>query len=279
MSIFEEAKVDCHNHVLDPARFAYADGVAYRPAGQEIGSQAQHQAVMDAYGVRHALVVGPNSGYGLDNRCLLDVLAQSQGRFKGIAVVPLGVDRATLHALQAGGVVGIAFNATVHGAAYYAEHPATPGLLRQLAELGMFINVQVEHDQMALLAPMLLDGGAHILIDHCGRPAPADGLQQPGFQAVLGLAKSGRATVKLSGFQKFSAQAWPYADAKPYVDALIDAYRLDACVWASDWPYLKATERLDYGVGLRLIESWLPDAADRRRLLWDTPRRLLGFID
>ena len=277
MSIFEEAKVDCHNHVLDPARFAYAADVSYRPAGQEIGSQVQHRAVMDAYGVRHALVVGPNSGYGLDNRCLLDVLAQSQGLFKGIAVVPLDVALATLVRLQAAGVVGIAFNATIHGAAHYAEHPAMPALLRQLAELGMFINVQVEPDQMALLAPVLLASGAPILIDHCGRPSPADGLQQPGFQAVLALAKSGRATVKLSGLQKFSAQSWPYADTKPYVDALIDAYTLDACVWASDWPYLKAGERLDYGVGLKLIEAWLPDAAHRQRLLWDTPRRLLGF--
>lgn len=277
MDIFAQAKVDCHNHVLDPARFAYAADVAYRPAGQEIGSQAQHRAVMDAYGVRHALVVGPNSGYGLDNRCLLDVLARSAGRFKGIAVVPLQADLALLAGLKAAGVVGIAFNATFYGVAHYAQHPATPALLRHLAELDMFINVQVEGDQMAALAALLAASGARILIDHCGRPTPAAGLHQPGFAAVLGLAKTGRAAVKLSGLQKFSAQPWPYADARPFVDALIDAYTLDACVWASDWPYLKAEQRLDYGVSLRLVESWLPDPADRQRLLWDTPRRLLGF--
>ena len=62
MSIFDEPKVDCHNHVLDPARFAYADDVPYRPAGQEIGSRDQHRRVMDVYGLRHALVVEPNSG-------------------------------------------------------------------------------------------------------------------------------------------------------------------------------------------------------------------------
>ena len=99
MNLFDQPKVDCHNHVLDPARFAYAEGVAYRPAGQEIGTQAQHRAVMDAYGVRHALVVGPNSGYGEDNRCLLDTLARSEGRFKGIAVVPNDASRETLLAL------------------------------------------------------------------------------------------------------------------------------------------------------------------------------------
>lgn len=276
MSVFDEPKVDCHNHVLDPARFAYAPDVAYCPAGQEIGSRAQHAAVMASYGARHALLVGPNSGYGHDNRCLLDALAYSGGRFKGIAVVAHDSGRDELLRLKAAGVVGIAFNATIHGVAHFGD--AAP-LLRRLADLDMFVQFQVEGDQMAALAPMLLASGARLLIDHCGRPVPAAGLHQAGVQAVLGLAKSGRAAVKLSGYQKFSAGPWPYADVKPYFDTLVDAFTLDACLWGSDWPFLKATERLDVGPLLHLVQDWLPDAADRRRLFWDTPRRLFGFAD
>ena len=280
MSLFDEPKVDCHNHVLDPARFAYAADVAYRPAGAEIGTRAQHAAVMAAYGVRHALIVGPNSGYGPDNRCLLDALAHSGGAFKGIAVVANDCGRDELQRLKAAGIVGVAFNATIFGTAHYA---GTAPLLRRLAELDLFVQVQVEHDQMAALAPLLVASGARILIDHCGRPTPGAGLQQPGFQAVLALgktlARSGRATVKLSGFQKFSTQPLPYADARPYFDALVEAYTPDACVWASDWPFLKAAERVDIGPLLHLMADWLPDAADRRRLFWDTPCRLFGFGD
>jgi predicted TIM-barrel fold metal-dependent hydrolase len=274
MSIFEEAKIDCHNHVLDPARFAYADDVAYRPAGQEIATRSQHADVMDAYGVRHALLVGPNSGYGTDNRCLLDAIARGRGRFKGIAVVPNDVGRAELERLKAAGVVGVAFNTTVNGVAYYAN--AAP-LLRLLAELDLFVQVQVEHDQLLTLTPQLLASGARVLIDHCGRPTPSAGLGQRGFQALLAMARSGRATVKLSGFQKFSAESAPYHDAERFVRALVEAFTLDACLWASDWPFLKAAQRLDYGPLLKLVEQWFPDATDRRRLLWDTPRRLFGF--
>lgn len=274
MNIFDEPKIDAHCHVLDPARFPYAANVAYRPAGQEIGTLAQYQSVMDAYGVRHALLVGPNSGYGTDNRCLLDAIARGRGRFKGIAVVPNDVSRAELERLKAAGVVGVAFNATVHGVDHYA---ATAGLLRMLADLDLFIQAQVEHDQLVPLAPMLMRSGARILIDHCGRPTPAAGLAQPGFQALLALARTGRATVKLSGYQKFSAEPPPYDDAQPFVRALIDAFSLDACVWASDWPFLKAPERLDVGPLLRAVERLLPDAGDRQRLLWDTPRRLFEF--
>ena len=274
MNVFVEPKIDCHNHVLDPARFAYADEVAYKPSGQEIGTRQQHEAVMDAYGIRHALIVGPNSGYGYDNRCLLDALAASHGRFKGIAVVPNDTSSDTLRALKAQGIVGIAFNPTVHGLAHYANATA---LMRRLADLDMFVQVQVAQDQMAEWAPALLDSGAHLLIDHCGRPDPSQGLNQAGFQAVLSLARSGRATVKLSGLQKISPHGWPFADAMPYVEALIDAYTLDNCLWASDWPYLKATERVDVGPLLLWFQKLLADPRDRRRLFWETPCRVLQF--
>src|SRR6478672_4734475 len=88
MSVYDEPKVDCHCHVLDPARFPYGEASVYRPAGQEIGTAAQFTRVMDAFGATHALLVGPNSGYEQDNRCLLDAIANGAGRFKGIAVVP-----------------------------------------------------------------------------------------------------------------------------------------------------------------------------------------------
>lgn len=274
MNIYDEPKIDCHNHVLDPARFPYAPDTAYRPAGQEISPAAQLHKVMDAYGVRYSLVVGPNSGYGLDNRCLLDAIAHSQGRFKGIAVVTNDVSQAELERLKAAGVVGVAFNATIHGSAYYAD---TEPLLARLAALDMFIQVQVEHDQLVPLVPLLERSGARILIDHCGRPTPEAGLVQPGFQALLALARTGRASVKLSGYGKFSREPHPFADTRAYVQALLDAFTPDACVWASDWPFLKASERLDYGPLLKLLEQLLPDATDRRKVLWDTPRRLFGF--
>jgi len=88
MSIFTEAKIDSHCHVLEPARFPYPEHIAYKPAGQEMGSATYFRAVMQCHGVQHALLVGPNSGYGTDNRCLLDAIAAAPQAFKGIAVVP-----------------------------------------------------------------------------------------------------------------------------------------------------------------------------------------------
>jgi predicted TIM-barrel fold metal-dependent hydrolase len=50
-------------------------------------------------------------------------------------------------------------------------------------------------------------------------------------------------------------------------------------MWASDWPYLRATQRQDYGPLVELAETLFPDPAERRSLLCDTPRRLFGFGD
>ena len=274
MSVFDEPKIDTHCHVLDPARFAYAADVAYRPAGQEIAPLDQYLQVMDAYGIRHALFVGPNSGYGLDNRCLIDAIACGNGRFKGIAVVRNDTDRAALLALRAAGVIGVALNATVMG----TDHCANAGaLLRMLAELDMLLSLQVEHDQLVALRPLVEGSGVRVMIDHGGRPSAAHGVDQPGFRALLAMARNGRTAVKLSGYQKFSSKPPPYDDTQPFIDALIDAFTLDNCLWASDWPFLKAAQRLDVGPLLRQVERLLPDAADRRKLFWDTPRRWLGF--
>lgn len=274
MNIFDEPKIDCHVHVLDPWRFPYRADTHYRPAGQETGTYEQLDALFAAYGTRHAVIVGPNSGYGLDNTCLLAALARAAGRHRGIAVVRNDIARDELVALKAQGIVGVAWNATFYGVPYYDD--AAP-LLAHLRDLDLCVSVQVEHDQMTALAPMLADSGVTVLVDHCGRPTADAGLGQGGFRAVLALAATGRAYVKLSGVAKITPDAFPYAPAQPYVAALLAAYTPGRCLWASDWPYLRATARMDYGVLLKHVERVLPDPADRRRVLWDTPRALFGF--
>ena len=272
--VFAELKIDCHVHVLDPARFPYRANTHYAPIGQEIGTAAQLAQVMDAYGTTRALLVGPNSGYGLDNSCMLDTLARGEGRYKGIGVVANNATFDELRRLQANGVIGVAWNVTHYGVDYYRD--AQP-LLEKLVALDMFVDIQVEHNQLIRMMPLLARSGVRLLVDHCGRPTLEAGLDQPGFRALLELGATKRAFVKLSGFAKFSHEPAPHRDAGPFVAALVDAFSLDYCLWASDWPYLRAPVHVDYGVLLHVMLAMFPDAPDRRKLLWDTPRQLLGF--
>lgn len=275
MSIFDEPKVDTHCHLLDPTQFAYAPDVAYRPQGQEVGSQTCFEQVMACYGVRHALLVQPNSGYNYDNRCLLHALATGQGRFKGVVVVPNDTEIETLRRLQQQGVVGVAFNAALHGVPHYAD---IEPLLQNLAELGLWAQFQVEGDQLDELMPLLdrCDSRLRLMFDHCGRPLAAAGVAQSGFQTLLALGRERRAVVKISGEVKFSNSVFPFDDTRPYVDALLQAFGLEHCLWASDWPHLRAPYRLDYGPLLKRWERHF-SPAERRQIMWSNPVRLFGF--
>ncbi|MET4389143.1 putative TIM-barrel fold metal-dependent hydrolase [Bradyrhizobium sp. F1.4.3] len=274
MTLPAGSKIDCHIHVIDPVRFPYGANTPYRPSGQEIAPAAQLIRVFDAFDVRHALVVATNTGYGSDSRILLDALKQGGGRFRGVAVVENEVDIKELERLKAAGVIGVAFNVPFHGADYYLK---TAPLLEKLTSLGLFLQIQVENDQLIPLLPLIEKSPVRLVFDHCGRPSIAQGLQGKAFQALLAIGRERDAHVKLSGYYKFSQQPHAYEDAWPFIAALVDAFTLDRCVWGSDYPFLRAPERLDYGPLLAVLTRLFPDPDDQRRLLWRTPAKLLGF--
>lgn len=266
--------IDCHCHVLDPKRFPYRADTRYAPSGQEIAPFEHLIRVLDFHAVRHAVIVGTNSGYGEDMRPVLDAIDRAEGRFKGVAVVPADAGTAALAALKARGIVGVAFNAPFHTPEYYA---GSQDLLHRLADLDLLLDLQVRGDQLLGFLDPIGRSGVRLVIDHCGRPDPALGLEQPGFAALLALGRAGRTVVKLSGFSQFSHQPHPYADTHPFVRALLAAFGPAHCVWGSDWPFLRAPERIDYGPLLNLLENLIPDAAQRHQVLQATPARLFGF--
>jgi predicted TIM-barrel fold metal-dependent hydrolase len=125
--------------------------------------------------------------------------------------------------------------------------------------------------------PLLTQTGVRVMIDHCGRPDLAKGLQEPGFQTLLELGRGGNAVIKLSGPFRYSQQAWGYTDTDAAVAELIKAFTLNNCVWGSDWPFVRHDARVDYGPMLACAKRWLPDANHYRKVLCENPARLFGF--
>lgn len=141
----------------------------------------------------------------------------------------------------------------------------------------MIADVQVAGDQLSALSPLLTETGVRVVVDRCGRPDPAAGLDAPGFRELLRLGAQGRWVVKPSGPVKFSARPHPYDDVWPHIRALLEVFGPDRCVWGSDWPFLRAPERVDYGPLLGLFAELVPDESDRIRILRDTAFREFGF--
>jgi predicted TIM-barrel fold metal-dependent hydrolase len=274
LSLLSQPKIDCHHHVIDPAQFPYPADSTYQPAGPEVGTAAYYEQVMQAFGICHSVIVQPTSAYGYDNSCLLDTLARNKGLHKGVVVVPDDVSSETLAQYKTHGVIGVALNAALLGPERYLKIDT---LMGRLAELDLYAQIQVKDDQ--LLALMKLLGRTHtrVLVDHSGRPDASAGLQQPAFQALLSLADNGRTCVKLSGLSQYSKESYPYADAKPYQRALLQAFTAENCMWGTDWPFLRARQNMEMGTVLTNFGETFPNASDRQKILWETPKRLFGF--
>ena len=112
---------------------------------------------------------------------------------------------------------------------------------------------------------------------HMGMFLARDGIQQPGFQQLLELLRSGneRCWVKLTGVYRMSI-APGFADAAPLAKALIAAapHRV---IWGSDYPHLSFADRVGSIELFNLLAQWAPDEAVRRRILVDNPQRLFKF--
>ncbi len=274
MDLLTTEKIDSHVHLFDPQNFPYGKDNFYHPSGGETGTPAHYQRLMETYNISHALLVQPNSGYNFDNSCMLAAIANSAGRFKGIAVVAADISYTELEQLKQQGIIGVAFNVALYGCEYYAR--ITP-LLEKLQALDMFANIQVIDDQLVELRPLLAAYTGKILIDHCGRPDPEKGINQAGFKELLALAQNGRSYIKISGQYKISKTGYPYTDMDPFIAAMLKEFTLDGCMWASDWPFLRAPERLDLGTLFNLIERYAPTEEERHKLFYATAARLLDF--
>ena len=268
--------VDSHAHVFDTARHPLRNPEAYVPGPNECGTAREFRTVLEAHGMTHGLLVNPFAGYATDNACMLEAIAGSAGRFKGVALVGTDASDAHLRMLAEGGVVGARFN-TLFSGATSLQGAAGERLLARIKEMGWFAQIYFHDDEVLKLLPILQKAGIKIVVDHCACPDVGRGLSQPGFAAVLELGRRGNAAIKLSGAFRYSKQAWPYADTEPFVEALIEAFTLENCVWGSDWPFVRIPKRMDYGPTFSLLKRWLPDARDQRQVLWESPARWFGF--
>jgi predicted TIM-barrel fold metal-dependent hydrolase len=266
---------DCHLHIIDPARFPFAEGPGYRPAPHETGTREKLAAILAANGVGRAVLVQA-SGYAYDNSAVLDAMARAPERYRAIAVIQGSESDATLRGLAEAGVVGVRFNlATFDGQALSGS--GAPRLLDRIRSLGWFAQVHARDEQWAEVTPLLLRSGVDVLVDHFGIGGRGTRVDAPGFGAVLELGRSGRAIVKLSAPFRIADPAKGYTAIVPHVEALFEAFDLERRLWGSDWPFLALSGGITYEASLAVLGRWLPDVADHEVVLVRNPARLFGF--
>jgi predicted TIM-barrel fold metal-dependent hydrolase len=267
--------VDCHAHIIDPARFPFSGGKGYQPRPDERGTREEFCAVLDHHGVGNAVLVQV-SGYGTNNGAILDAVKMYPRRFKAIAAVDPDTSDRALEDLAAAGVVGVRFN-LVSYEPNALSRPGAPRLLQRLKSLGWFAQIYADDAQWPAAAAVLKTSGIRVLVDHFGVRDITVGTGDAGFQAVLALGRDGNTTVKLSSLFRVSRMRTGFDDLDAFVAELLRAFGVDGCIWGSDWPFINVSRLPNYADLLAPLSRWLPDPGDRTRVLARNPGRLFGF--
>jgi predicted TIM-barrel fold metal-dependent hydrolase len=207
-----------------------------------------------------------------------------------VAVVEPDTPRHELEQLHAAGVRGMRVNLQTLPGRYSSDRGGVVELFaRLIAPFGWHLQIFCDPGTLLALEPALLRSPVETVIDHMGLPDARAGLDQPGFQAVLRLLRSGRAWVKAAGADRITRGTGRLRDAIPFIRALADAAP-ERVVWGSDWPNIGfhagapvregevlPFRELDAGELLDVLAEAVPDARARAGILSRNPEKLYDF--
>jgi predicted TIM-barrel fold metal-dependent hydrolase len=261
---------DCHVHLFDAQ--APVIGAHYRPAHATLHSI---EAVASAHGVGHLVLVQP-SVYGQDNSLLLNALASSQGRHRGVVVTSsLPPDLAPWHAL---GVRGVRINRVSPVGRTVAQDALLPVLLKawapSLRAFGWHVQWYVSAEELPAVVQLQAQCGLPFVLDHLAGMHTAVPAQAAVWQALRALADTG-AWVKLSGWYRLQA-ASPYRTLHSHIERVAQLFG-DRLLWGSDWPHtsFNATQAPSYASQWQPVLDVL--GAPRATVIRDdAPQRLYG---
>ena len=262
---------DTHVHIWGPFdRFPLAKGAPYTPPER---TSDDLLALHERLGVDRAVIV-QTTVYKADNRAMLDGIARSNGRWRGVALIDESFDDAGFRALHEGGVRGVRFGFVKHlgGVPDLALVRRTA---ERIAPMGWHLVLHLDAGNIPDFLDFFGEFSLPVVVDHMGRVPVRDGLDQIPFRLLLELLKRPNWWVKVSGAERISETGPPFADAIPFAQRLIAAAP-DRVLWGTDWPHPNVRWEPDEADLVDLLPRFA-DAAALQQVLVENPARLYGF--
>jgi 2-pyrone-4,6-dicarboxylate lactonase len=265
---------DAHCHIFGPAdQYPYAPDRSYTPPDAPLERFRELQSIL---GLERAVLVNA-SCHGSDNRVILDAIAQSRGRYRGVANADDSFTERDFRKLHEGGCRAVRFNFVKHlgGMPDMGEFHR---VIERVRPLGWHVDLHFDAGDLVEHAQLLENLPVPFLIDHMGRVPTRAGLEQEPFQRLLQLLRGNeRCWVKVSGAERIASSGPPFTDAVPFAQALIHAAP-DRILWGTDWPHPNISKHMpNDGDLVDLIPLYMPDSAMQRKVLVENPHRLYGF--
>jgi predicted TIM-barrel fold metal-dependent hydrolase len=264
---------DSHCHIFGPAdQYPFAPDRSYTPPDSGL---EKFKALQKTLGLSRAVLVNA-SCHGTDNTVILDAIAQSGGRYRGVANVDDGFTTADLQRLNDGGVRGCRFNFVKHLGGI-PDMDAFHRIIVRIRPLGWHVVLHFDAQDLRRFKNMLVNLDVPFIIDHMGRVPTRDGLEQQPFLDLLDMAGLDHCWVKVCGAERIAWEGPPFTSAVPFAQAIIDVAP-DRVLWGTDWPHPNIKQHMpNDGDLVDLIPLFAPTAEGRQKLLVDNPHRLYGF--
>ena len=262
---------DAHVHIWGPFdRFPVAKGAPYTPPER---TRDDLVVLHERLGVDRAVIV-QTTVYKSDNRAMLDGIARSGGRWRGVALIDEHFTDADFLSLHEGGVRGVRFGFVKHlgGVPDLALVRRTAA---RIAPMGWHLVLHLDAGNIPEFIDFFGELSLPVVVDHMGRVPVRDGLDQPPFRILLDLLKRPNWWVKVSGAERISETGPPFADAIPFAQRLIEAAP-GRVLWGTDWPHPNVRWEPDEADLVDLLPSFA-GAAALHKVLVDNPARLYGF--
>lgn len=178
---------------------------------------------------------------GVDEAVMIAAFAVEEPRIAGIvAQVDLngaGRDVALDRLAELPLVRGIRHNIQGNPAGFCVRSSYVEGV-REVGRRGLTFDLCATHDQLGEVME-LVDRApdTRFVLDHCGKPAIADGRLDPWRREVTELAARGNVWCKLSGLLTEAGGEGQREDVlRPYAEHVTDAFGTDRLMYGSDWP-------------------------------------------
>ncbi len=264
---------DCHFHIFGPEdQYPYAPKRGYTPPD---ALEADYARMAGTLGLERGVVVQA-SAHGADNSRVVDAIAALGPGYRGVGVVTPETPEAEMEELTRQGLRASRMNLHAGGS---GGMDTLEDLAAKAANFGWHLQLFSDCRDLAEIAPRLAALPVDLVVDHMGFISAEHGPEHPGFGALLDLARSGKAWVKLTGAERITVEGPPYRDALPYARALIEAAP-DRVIWGTDWPHTRVRPPMPNDADLLdLLLEWAPEESLRRKILVDNPKALYGFED
>jgi predicted TIM-barrel fold metal-dependent hydrolase len=223
---------------------------------------------LDDHGVLFG-VIAAASLYG-DYNDYSRLAVRTHERLRATAIVRPTIDAYTLEQMKADGFVGIRFQWRYLEKTPDLTSPEYRLLLRRVRDLDWHIHLHDNSDRLPPAIAAIEAAGVKLVVDHFGRPREPQGVNCPGFRALLAAIERGRTWVKLSAGYRME----PRSAVQGYADELLKVAGGDRLVWGSDWPFAAFETKVTYAGTIASLAEWVPDPAVRRKIGGETALRL-----